>query len=88
MAKQLDRNEWQNNVMSICESKAGKLYIKVNPKLKGDLVIKPGEALQLEAYQDVLDKLLEKEIIDQDEYDRRSEAEEFIKYKITLPPLD
>lgn len=86
MGKELDRSKWQNNVMSINESKAGDLYIKVSDKLQGALILYPGDTLQMKGKQENLDEALEAGRMTAEQHAELSEKLSFIKYEITAPP--
>jgi hypothetical protein len=79
-----NRKEWTNDVGQILESKAGKLYIKIEK----DMDLKAGDTLTMDNHMDGLAESLEKEKINQETYDRLVKNTSFVKYKLQLPPSD
>lgn len=82
----LTRKEYINQAMTINESKAGELYIKVNDRLTSPFILYPGEALFLKNNQDGLDESLDAGRIDEVKHKELSDKLSFIKYQVTVPP--
>lgn len=76
-------NKWLT-IGDIRESKAGKLYIKIDEKFEGTL--KGGDALTLIKHKENILGLVDKGFITQEEADERIEKTNFIKYKIFKAP--
>lgn len=74
--------KWQNNVMSIQESKSENLYIRVNE----DVVLKKGQNLVLKDKQESLDESLKDGRITEERHAELSDKLNFIKYEISVPP--
>ena len=79
MAKQ-----WKNNVLTIQESKAGNLYIRVNE----NVTLEEGQNLVMTGKQESLDKSLKEGRIDEARHTELSEKLHFIKYEISVPPAE
>ena len=75
--------KWES-IGDIRESKAGKLYIKIDENFAGKL--KGGDALTLVKHAENIQGLVDKGFISQDEADERIEKTSFIKYKIFKAP--
>lgn len=74
--------KWQNNVMSIQDSKNGNLYIRVNE----DISLKKGQNLVLKDKQEALDESLKDGRITVERHAELSDKLNFIKYEISVPP--
>lgn len=81
-----EKKKW-TKVGALLKSKAGGLYIKVDDKLEGSVVLTKGMTLNLQDPRKRNLELAEKGFITQDEAETRNEKiPDFVRYDITIPP--
>jgi len=76
------RKEWINDFGSILESKAGKLYIKIEK----DAELKAGDTIQMQNHFDSLDEGVAAGRLSEERAEEIKVKTGFVKYKLTLPP--
>ena len=76
------KNGWINNALELRKGKDGGIYFKV---LK-DFEVVEGHTVPLKKFKDHIDGLKERGIIDDEEYEKRSQASEWLFYVASIPP--
>ena len=74
--------KWLNNVATINESKAGKLYIKIDE----DFEVKKGDTLVLKKKADEIDESVTAGKISSERGEELKQTLHFIKYSVHKPP--
>lgn len=85
--KKVDKNGWQNDVLSFCEYKkdADKPPVKYL-KVDHDFEVSEGQSMPMKKYRDKIIDLKEKGFIDELQFNKYLENAAWLHYTLSLPP--